>query len=424
MILIQNGHVIDPASQTDEILDIRIENGRVAGMGKFPDTGEYEQVINAKGCIVAPGLIDAHVHFRDPGLTYKEDITTGAASAAAGGYTTVICMANTKPPVDNVETLADLRRRAQGLPIHVLNASTVTVGMQGRELADLKALKEAGAVSFTDDGMPIKDTKLMLEALLKCKELDMLISLHEEDPDLIGSAGINQGAVSEAIGVRGAPAAAEEVLVARDCLLALHTGAAINIQHLSSARSVDILRLMKKLGAKVSVEVTPQHLSLNEEIVLKKGTLAKVNPPIRTENDRYALIQGLKDGVIDVIATDHAPHAAEEKAKEMGAAPSGMIGLETALALCITHLVRTGHLTMSELLAKMTSNPAALYHLNAGQIRVDAPADIVIFDEHEQWTVGEKFQSKSNNSPFIGMDVYGKVKYTLCDGKIIYSDRK
>lgn len=422
-MLIQNGRLIDPASGTDEMLDIKIDGGRIEGIGKY-QAASGEEVIDAKGCIVAPGLIDTHVHFRDPGLTYKEDIVTGAASAAAGGYTTVICMANTKPPVDSVEILSDLRKRAQDLPIRVLNASTVTVGMQGTEVCDLKALKEAGAVGFTDDGKPIKDTRIMVEALQKSRALNMLISLHEEDPDLIGSPGVNQGAVSEAVGVKGAPAVAEEVLVARDCLLALYTDAAINIQHLSSARSVEILRLMKKLGAKVSAEVTPQHLSLNENIVLEKGTLGRVNPPIRTEKDRYALIQGLKDGVIDVIATDHAPHAAEEKAKDMAHAPSGMIGLETALALCITHLVRKGHLTMPEMLSKMTVNPARLYHLDAGQIKVGAPADIVIFDENEKWTVGPSFKSKSSNSPFIGMEVYGRVKYTLCNGKTVYTDRK
>lgn len=423
-MLIQNGHVIDPATGRDELLDIRIEGGRIAGLGKYPGAAPGETVIDARGCIVAPGLIDAHVHFRDPGLTHKEDIVTGAASAAAGGYTTVICMANTRPPVDSVATLADLRRRAEGLPVRVLNAAAVTVGMQGRELADLAALKQAGAVSFTDDGMPIRDTGVMLAALRACKELGMLISLHEEDPDLIGSAGVNQGAASRAVGVEGAPAVAEEVMVARDCLLALHTGAAINIQHLSSARSVEILRTMKRLGARVSAEVTPQHLSLNEDIVLQKGTLAKVNPPIRTESDRFALIQGLKDGVIDVIATDHAPHAAEEKAMDMRRAPSGMIGLETALALCLTHLVRAGHLTMMDMLGKMTVNPARLYGLEGGSLREGAPADIVVFDEHQKWTVGERFHSRSSNSPFIGMELWGKVKYTVCNGKMVYSDRK
>lgn len=423
MILIQNGRVIDPASGLDSVLDVLVgDDGRIAAIGS--GAGGADTVIDATGLIVAPGLVDTHVHFRDPGLTYKEDIVTGAASAAAGGYTTVICMANTVPPVDNVETLADLRRRAQGLPIHVLNASTVTVGMQGRELADLKALKEAGAVSFTDDGMPVKDTKLMLEALLKCKELDMLISLHEEDPALIGSPGINQGAVSGAIGAKGAPAAAEEVLAARDCLLALYTGAAIHIQHVSSARTVDILRLMKKLGAPVSAEVTPQHLCLTEDIVLEKGTLAKVNPPLRTEGDRRALIEGLRDGAIDMIATDHAPHAEEEKARPMADAPSGMIGLETALALCVTHLVRTGQLTLPELIGRMALAPARLYRLDAGRLSVGGPADLVLFDEQEQWTVGDQFFSRSKNSPFIGLALYGRVKYTLCGGKIVYADRK
>ena len=423
MILIKNGHVIDPRSGTDELLDVLVDEGKILSFGKYSEDSA-DTVIDAAGCVVAPGLVDTHVHFRDPGLTYKEDVVTGAAAAAAGGYTTVICMANTKPPVDNTETLTDLREREALLPIHVLNTACVTRGMQGQELTDMEALLAAGAVGFTDDGLPIRDINLMVEALRKARELNVPISLHEEDPALIGSAGINRGVVSAQLGVPGAPAAAEETMVARDCILALRTGARVNIQHLSSGVSVEIMRTMKKLGADVWAEVTPQHFSLNEEIVLERGTLAKVNPPIRTEEERYALIQGLKDGTIDMIATDHAPHAAEEKARDLLHAPSGMIGLETALALGITNLVRKGHLTLPELLEKMTVKPAALYNLSCGTLHPGGPADLVIFRADERWTVPDCFRSRSCNSPFIGMDLYGKVKFTICGGAVVYQDRK
>ena len=421
MILIKNGRVVDPASGIDEALDVVLEDGRIKALGKFPKTEAYEEVIDAAGKIVAPGLVDIHVHFRDPGLTYKEDIVTGAAAAAAGGYTTVVCMANTKPVVDSVETLSDLRTRARELPVQVLNAAAVTKGLKGEELTDMRALRAAGAAGFTDDGIPIADTALLFEAMKRAKELDVPISLHEEDPALIASAGINQGAVSRQLGVGGAPALAEEALVARDCALALRAGARVNIQHLSSRVSVDIIRAMKGLGASVFAEVTPQHFSLTERAVVERGTLAKVNPPLREEADRYALIRGLKDGTIDFIATDHAPHSREEKEWDLNQAPSGMIGLETALALGITNLVRKGHLTMLQLLEKMTVNPARFYKLGCGTLKVGGPADMVIFDERERWTVeAEDFRSKSRNSPFLGMELYGRVHYTICGGRVVF----
>ena len=333
MILIKDGRVVDPASGVDEGLDVVLEDGRVKALGKFPKTEDYQRVIDAKGKIVAPGLVDIHVHFRDPGLTYKEDIATGAAAAAAGGYTTVVCMANTKPVVDSVEVLSELLGRMKQLPIHVLSAAAVTKGLQGKELTDMRALRAAGAAGFTDDGIPIMDSALLFEAMKLAKELDAPISLHEEDPALIAAAGINQGPVSKQLNFGGAPALAEESLVARDCMLALRSGARVDIQHISSGVSVDVVRAMKGLGAGVFAEVTPQHFSLTEQAALERGALAKVNPPLRGEADRYALIRGLKDGTIDFIATDHAPHSPEEKARELAQAPSGMIGLETALAL-------------------------------------------------------------------------------------------
>lgn len=423
MILIKDGRAVDPETGLDETLDLIIEDGRIKEIGKFSESESYEKIISAKGKIVAPGLVDIHVHFRDPGFTYKEDVETGARSAAAGGYTTVVCMANTKPVIDNVEVLKELEKREETLPIHVYNTAAVTMGLKGKELTDMPELLKAGAIGFTDDGIPIKDEKLVMEAMKTAAQLDVPISFHEEDPDLIGNSGINSGEVARKLGLEGAPALAEEVLVARDCLLALRTGAKINIQHVSSEVSVQIIRLMKKMGAKVYAEVTPQHFSLTEEAVLRKGTLAKVNPPLRTEKDRYALIQGLREGVLDVIATDHAPHSPEEKNRELKQAPSGMIGLETALALGITNLVRKGHLTLSQLLEKMTVMPAGLYGMECGNIKKGANADLVIFDEREKWRV-EHFWSKSENSPFIGEELYGKVKYTICRGKIVYTDEE
>lgn len=421
MILIKDGRVIDPKTGMDETLDIVIQDETIAKMGKFPKNDDYERIIDAKGKIVAPGLVDIHVHFREPGYTYKEDMESGARAAAAGGYTTVVCMANTNPVVDSEDVLRQLRKKAADLPIRVLNTAAVTEGLKGKKLTDMEALKREGAVGFTDDGMPIKDVRLALEAIRKAEELGVPISFHEEDPELIGSSGINEGKIAEMVRVKGASSLAEETLIARDGLLALKTGAVINIQHISSKISVEIIRMIKKMGAKVYAEVTPQHFSLTENMVLEKGTLAKVNPPLRTEEDRYALIQGLKENVIDFIATDHAPHSSEEKNRSIEEAPSGMIGLETALALGITNLVRKGHMSLEHLLEKMTVNPAQLYHLDCGFIHVGGRADLVIFDEREKWKV-EYFRSKSENSPFIGMELYGKVKYTISNGRVVYED--
>lgn len=422
MILIKDGRVIDPKSGMDEALDILIDKGRIAGLGKYKKSNDYERIIDAEGKIVAPGLIDVHVHFRDPGPTYKEDIESGAKAAAKGGFTTVVCMANTKPAADSPETLSYILEKGKQTGINVLSVAAVTKGMMGQELTDFQKLKEAGAKGLSDDGIPIKDCRLMYEAMLKAKEAKMPVSLHEEDPDYVFQAGINKGPVSAALGVGGAMALSEQLMVARDCLLALETGARVNIQHVSSHISVEYIRLAQKLGADIWAEATPQHFSLTEETALQKKTLAKVNPPLRTEEDRYEIIEGLKDGTIQLIATDHAPHSREEKELPIDKAPSGMIGLETSLALGITNLVRTGSLTMDYMLKKMTLNPAKLYGLDSGYIAAGAQADIVIFDEFEKWKA-EKFLSKSCNSPFIGMELYGKVKYTICGGRIVYEDK-
>nr|WP_313340254.1 dihydroorotase [Lacrimispora sp.] len=425
MIWIRNAHVIDPTDKTEKNVDICISDGKITAIGEHLEftVAKEDVVIDASGYVVAPGLMDVHVHFRDPGLTYKEDIQTGARAAAKGGFTTVVCMANTKPPIDNVETLKYVLKEGEKTGIRVLSAATVSKGLMGAELTDMEALKANGAAGFTDDGIPLLNETLVKDAMEMAAKLNLPLSFHEEDPAFIVNNGINHGSVSEQLGIYGSPALAEDSLVARDLMIALHTKAPVNIQHISSKNSVKAVKFAKELGAEVYAEVTPHHFSLTEEAVLKHGTLAKMNPPLRTEEDRQALIQGLKDGSIDIIATDHAPHSTEEKAKGLKDAPSGIIGLETALSLGVTNLVRPGHLTMMELMEKMSLNPAKLYRIPFSGIQMDSLADLVIFDPDETWTVGE-YVSKSVNSPFTGESLYGRVKYTICKGKIVYQDEK
>lgn len=431
-MLIKNGTILSPGDGRELQADLRIENGIIQEIGTLT-AAEGEQVLDASSCIVAPGLVDVHVHFRDPGFTYKEDLHTGALSAAAGGFTTVVCMANTRPVVDNEETLCDLIARSKKEHIRIFFAAAVSKGLKGRELVDFETLHKLGACGFTDDGIPLLDEKLITESMNRAKALNLPISFHEEHPAFIEKAGTH----------RTAPAVAEDVLVARDCMIALHTGAAVNIQHISSRNSVAMVRLAKSLGANVYAEATPHHFSITEAAVGKHGTYAKMNPPVRTEEDRRAIIEALKDGTIDMIATDHAPHSTEEKNRaDFFAAPSGIIGLETSLALGVTNLVRPGHLTMMQLLERMTAGPAKLYSFTAqgaqdtrlanaasgkelpkpyGLLAEGAAADLVIFNPEETFIAGN-YQSKSENTPFTGMELYGKIKYTICDGKIVWDN--
>ena len=418
MILIKNARVMDPESGFDQVTDILLDGKRIRQIGKVDDVSGIEQVIDASGMIAAPGLIDVHVHFRDPGFTYKEDLQTGSAAAAAGGFTTVVCMANTKPVVDSVDIYKEIEDRCEQLPIKVWQAAAVSKGFEGKELTDMDALYEAGVRGFTDDGIPLMDEKLVEEAMKKAKELDVPISLHEEDPAYIKQPGVNQGKVSEQLNYGGASYLAEAVMVKRDCELAVKTGAKVDIQHISSGVAVDYVKEAKETGANVYAEASPHHFTLTEEAVLKYGTLARMNPPLRTEEDRQRIIKGLQEGTIEIIATDHAPHSKEEKDKPLDQAPSGITGIETSLALGVTELVEKGYLSMMQLLEKMTINPAKLYNMEQGRLQEGKPADVVLFDPEEEWEVKE-YKSKATNSPFTGWKLKGKVKYTICDGKII-----
>ena len=422
MILIKNGRLVNPATNTDEVMDVAIKNGKILKVEKGIEENGFEKVIDATGKIVAPGLIDVHVHFRDPGFEHKEDLLTGSASAAKGGFTTVVCMANTKPVVDSVEVLNYVQNKAELVPINIVQAAAITKGFLGKELVDMKTLKEAGALGFTDDGLPINDTALVMKAMEMAKELDVPLSFHEEDPSLIGNPGVNAGEVAKELGLVGAPNVAEDVMVARDCMMAMKTGAKVDIQHISSGNSVDMVRFAKQHGARVYAEASPHHFTLTEDAVREHKTFAKMNPPLRTAWDRDKIIEGLKDNTIEIIATDHAPHTTEEKTGEFQNCPSGIIGLETSLALGIMSLVNAGHLTYLQLMEKMSVKPAELYNLDTANIAEGKPADIVIFDPNEKWIAGD-YASKAENTPFTGMEMTGKVKYTICNGRITYEDK-
>lgn len=427
MLYIKNGLCIDPKTGMHKVRDILTQEDRILRIGEdLEGTEEFRklprheiQTIDAEGYIVAPGLVDVHVHFRDPGFTKKEDILTGAAAAAAGGFTGVVMMANTKPAADRADTLRYMLEKGKDTLIHVYTCGAVTKNLEGKELTDMEALREAGAIGFTDDGKPLMDEELVKRAMEKCKELGVPISFHEEDPAYIKESGVNAGEAAAAMGLTGADRQAEISLIERDIRLAMQTGACVNIQHISTREGVDLVRKAKAEGTDIHAEATPHHFTLTEKAVEKYGTLAKMNPPLRTEEDREAIIEGLQDGTIDLIATDHAPHTKEEKGKTFTEAPSGIIGLETALSLGVRELVKKGYLTWPELIRRMSTAPCELYGLAGGRMEDGVPADLVLFHPQETWRVAE-FASKSANSPFIGEELPGVIYYTICDGKIVY----
>lgn len=420
-LLLQNVRLIDPSQGVDSVQDLLLEDGKVSQIGEHLSADGME-VVDGTGLVAAPGLVDMHVHLRDPGLTYKEDVFTGCRAAAAGGVTSLLAMPNTKPAMDTPETVRDLLERAKTADAAVYTAACITKGLQGEELTDLVGLRQAGAIALSDDGRPVINTRRLLEALEQAPALGMVITAHCEDLYLASGGLMNEGEVSRRLGVPGIPAAAEDCGTAREIAAAASVGAPIHICHVSTKGSVDLIRDAKARGVKVTAETCPHYLLLTDRALESRDADYRMNPPLRTEEDRLALIEGLKDGTLDAISTDHAPHSPEEKA-DFWKAPNGSIGMETSLAATLTAL--DGQLSLSEILAKMSWNPARILHIPAGTLAVGSPADVVLFDPEQRWTVDENaLHGKSKNTPFKGMELKGKVAMTIFRGRVVYDGRQ
>ena len=417
MLLIKNGTIVDPYTKTNELLDILIsDEGNILEIAKNID--KNCELFDATGLYISPGLVDVHVHFRTPGAEHKETVETGSSAALAGGYTTVVCMANTNPIIDDYDSLSNILEINKKSPINVLQCASITHGFDGKNITEFENLKKLGAVGFTDDGVYIKTSKTSFDAMKMAKELNVPLSFHEEDTALIFDAGINQGSeYCDYVDAEGATRESENVAVARDISLAITSGALVNFQHLSTKESVDLIKFGKSMGANIFAEVTPHHLALNEDELKICGTLAKMNPPLRKEEDRQYLIKGLKEGIIDIIATDHAPHTNEEKSRQFKNSPSGIIGLETAFSVCLTYL--NEHLSLMEILEKMTVNPCKLYNLVGKSIETSNKCEVFIYNPTET-VIYDEFYSKSTNTPFRSVPLKGKVKATIIGDKILY----
>ncbi|MGE4276444.1 MAG: dihydroorotase [Lawsonibacter sp.] len=422
-LLIQHGRVIHPVTGAVLLQDLLVEGGKISLLERgIPP--EADQIIDAAGLVVCPGLVDMHVHLRDPGLTYKEDILTGSAAAARGGVTSMACMANTDPAVDTPELVSYILNRAQqGSGVQIFPIAALSKGLRGEEPTDADALKKAGAVALSDDGSNVDNANLMRDVLIRAQRLDLPVLCHCEDTSMVEGRAVNEGSVSRQLWLEGRPAIAEEIMVMRDAMLAEETGSRVHICHVSTAKSVEIIRRMKKKGTPITCETCPQYFLLTEDEVLTQGSMARVNPPLRTAQDVKGILAGLKDGTIDVIATDHAPHSAEEKARPLTRAPSGMVGLETSLALTLTALYHTGKMDLPSIIRRMTTNPADILHLPKGRMSLGVDADLTIFDPDEEWVIDpDRFASKGRNTPFAGRTVKGKVKYTIVKGNVIYQE--
>lgn len=418
-MVIKNARVIDPANGIDTIKDIYIHNGLIVPDGD-PDALSDGEEIDATGLIAGPGLVDIHVHFRDPGQTHKEDIHTGAAAAVAGGFTSVVMMANTVPSIDDPAIVSDLMARGASEKLHIYTCANVTKGMKGEELCDYKALLDAGAVGFTDDGKPITDPDVLSAAFDAISRLGVPVSLHEEDPKYISENGVNSGSAAENLGLKGSDRQAEISIIERDLDIAGKSGVKLNIQHISTLEGVDLVRRAKKTNPNIHAEATPNHFTLTDGAIKSHGTLAKINPPLRKAEDREAIWEGLADGTIDIIASDHAPHSSDEKSLDFVKAPSGVIGLETSFLLAYNTLYQKEIIDLNKLFELMSLNPARLYGLEAGTLSVGSAADIMIFSPDESFTYLSPV-SRSSNSPFIGRTFKGAIKYTICGGKTVYS---
>lgn len=423
-ILIKNGRLINPSENLDKVMDIFVEDGIIKEKAESIEK-QADTVIDAAGCYVMPGLIDLHVHFRDPGLTYKEDIETGSKAAAKGGFTTVCCMPNTKPVVDNVETVKYIIEKGKKVGLtNVLPVGAVTKNMAGVEITDVEELKKAGICAISEDGKSVMNSGVYRKAMKNAAKANVPVLAHCEDINLVEGGVINLGDKSSELGVKGISNAVEDVIAMRDIMLAKETGATLHLCHCSTKDSVEMVKRAKEEGIKVTAEVCPHHFSMCSDDITSNDGNFKMNPPLRAREDMEALIKGLQDDIMDVISTDHAPHSAEEKAKDLEHAPFGIVGLETSVALTVTNLVKKGYLTPMQMAAKMSYNPAKVLGIPKGTLDEGKIADITIIDPDKEYTIDvNTFESKCKNTPFDGYKVSGEVEYTILNGKVVYSNK-
>ena len=423
-ILIKNGRLINPSENLDKVMDIFVEDGIIKEKAESIEK-QADTVIDAAGCYVMPGLIDLHVHFRDPGLTYKEDIETGSKAAAKGGFTTVCCMPNTKPVVDNVETVKYIIEKGEKTGLtNVLPVGAVTKNMAGVEITDVEELKKAGICAISEDGKSVMNSGVYRKAMKNAAKANVPVLAHCEDINLVEGGVINLGDKSSELGVKGISNAVEDVIAMRDIMLAKETGATLHLCHCSTKDSVEMVKRAKEEGIKVTAEVCPHHFSMCSDDITSNDSNFKMNPPLRAREDMEALIKGLQDDIMDVISTDHAPHSAEEKAKDLEHAPFGIVGLETSVALTVTNLVKKGYLTPMQMAAKMSYNPAKVLGIPKGTLDEGKIADITIIDPDKEYTIDvNTFESKGKNTPFDGYKVSGEVEYTILNGKVVYSNK-
>ena len=424
-LLIKNGRVLDPSVKLDKVCDILVEDGIVSGIfetGSIQDA--CDEVIDAAGCFVMPGLIDLHVHLREPGFEHKETIETGSKAAAAGGFTTICPMPNTKPSTDSPEMVEwVVNKAAKVSPINIVPVGAVTLGQQGEEVTDIAGMKAKGALAISEDGKSVMNAKVYREAMEIAAKNDMLIMAHCEDKNLVGKGALNAGVVADKLGIQGITNSVEDVIVARDIVLAAETGAKLHLCHCSTAGSVVLLRDAKAEGLAVTGEVCPHHFAMTEDEITSDDANFKMNPPLRSTKDVQALKEALRDDIMDVISTDHAPHHADEKAKGIAEAPFGIVGSETAVALTVTHLLETGYITPLQMAAKMSTNPAKILGIDKGTLQPGKVADITIINQTEEYVIDKNtFVSKGKNTPFHGKTVRGKVKYTIVSGKVVFAD--